>query len=175
MKAKRWLMADGGRRSVLPDSGIGPFEIWQSGATLAGALDLFAGGRAWTARKSGVMARFHQLRTDPRSPMADRGEAMVRLQDLAEAWEDQARLLDEIRAGLVARLAVGELVALGFAGDTPATGRLAAIPAYVWQAGPAIDWDRSGIKGRDQSFSDIRVLPTPRNQLDGRRGTLGEV
>ena len=168
-------MADGGRRSVLPDSGIGPFEIWQSGATLAGALDLFAGGRAWTARKYGVMARFDQLRTDPRSPMADRGEAMVRLQDLAEAWEDQARLLDEIRAGLVARLAAGELVALGFAVDTPAAGRLAAIPACVWQAHPAIDWDRSGILSPEQPFSDVRVLRTPRDQLDGRTGTLSEV
>jgi len=143
----------------------GPFEAWQRGLTLAQALDRFANGATGAERRSRVEARFDRLRTDPRNPLANRAEAMVHLQDLARAWEEQARLLEELRAHLIGMLHAGRLLAIGFTVETGSSSRLAIVPWDVWATAIAIDWDGSGIQGKDTAFLDVRILPPDQDRL----------
>lgn len=145
---------------------ISPFDVWQGGLTLARALDRFVDGRSWSRRHSRVMSRFDRLRTDPRSPMSDRAEAMARLQDMASEWEAQARLLEELRARLTDRLRAGDLLAVGFTDESGSSSKLAIVPREAWAEAAAIDWDRSGISGNGRGYVDVRVLPAPQGRLD---------
>lgn len=168
-------MAPDKRPPVRFERQVGPFEVWQGGLTLANALDRFAGGESWSRYQSRVTARFDQLRTDPRSPLSDRAEAMVRLQDMARAWEEQARLLAELRTRLIERLRAGDLLAVGFAVDTASSSTLTVIPPEAWANTTSIDWDQSGFRGKDTAFLDVRVLPSRKRQLhDSGPGTRRE-
>ena len=160
--------------SEAPERPVGPFELWRGGFTLPEALDRFADGRSWLRSKSRVMDRFDRLRTDPRSPMSDRVETTVRLQDMARAWEEQARLLEELRARLIGRLHAGELPALGFTVESASTSRLTIIPGKAWTNANTIDWDRSAIQAKDFAFMGVRILAPRQHRLhDGARETIG--
>jgi len=158
-------MAREKRPSPLSKRRAGPFKVWQDGLTLADALDRFANGDSWNRSKSRVMDRFDQLRTDPRSPLSDRAESTVRLQDMARAWEEQARLLEELRARLIGQLSAGELLAVGFAVETASSSRLTIVPRETWIDATTIDWDRSAIQEKDFAFIGVRVLPPRQHQL----------
>lgn len=162
-------MAPEKRPSPLSERRAGPFEVWQDGLTLANVLDRFANGGEWSRRKSRIMDRFDQLRTDPRSPLADRVEATVRLQDMARAWEEQARLLEELRARLIDQLHAGELLAVGFTVEPASSSKLAIVPREDWASAVGIDWECSGLQGRDRTFVDVRVLAPPTRQVENNR------
>lgn len=147
----------------------GPFEVWQDGLTLANALDRFANGEAWSRCNSRVMYRFDQLRTDPRSPLSERVEATVRLQDLARACEEQARLLEELRARLIDQLRAGDLLAVGFTVDPASSSKLAVVPREDWANALGIDWECSGLHGHERIFVDVRVLASPTRQIETNR------
>jgi hypothetical protein len=152
----------------------GPFEVWEGGLTLADALHRFADGGSWLRSKSRVMDRFDRLRTDPRSPMSDRVEATVRLQEMARAWEEQARLLEELRARLIGQLHAGELLAVGFIVETASTSRLTILPSEAWTNTTTIDWDRSAIQARDFAFIGVRILAPRQHRLHrGGKETIG--
>ncbi len=144
----------------------GWFDAWRGGLTLADALDRFAGGANVSEPKSRIMDRFDRLRTDPRSPLAERIEATVHLQDMARDWEEQARQLETQRVGLIGRLRSGALLALGFIVETPSSSRLAVVPREAWSDDTAVDWDGSGIQGKNAAFLDVRVLPPEWNRLN---------
>ncbi len=79
--------------------------------------------------------------------------------------EEQARLLEDPRAHLVGLLHTGALLALGFTVETGSSSKLAIVPRDAWASAVAIDWDRSGIQGKDADFFDVRVLPPDRDRL----------
>lgn len=154
----------------------GPYELWQGGLTLTDALDRFADGQSWSRCKSRVMDRFDHFRTDPRSPLSDRVEATARLQDMARAWEEQARLLEDLRAHLIGQLHAGELMALGFTVEPASSSKLAIVPREEWANAIAIDWDQSGVRGKDTAFLDVRVLPPRKPKLrHSGQGTPPEI
>ena len=152
----------------------GPFDLWRGGFTLTDALDRFADGGSWLRSTSRVMDRFDRLRTDPRSPLSDRVEATVRLQDMARAWEEQARLLEELRARLIGHLHAGDLLAVGFTVERASTSRLVIVPREAWANVTAIDWDRSALQAKNLAFIEVRVLAPRQNRLrPGHRTTIG--
>lgn len=152
------------------------FHAWERGITLQSALDRSMGGRAWSAAHDQVLGRFQRLRTDPRSPLADRLESLARMQSLGEAWEEQTRLLDAARQAMVARLARAELAAIGFLRDEPFAPRLAPVPVGMW-AGDIdidIDWQASTMTGRGFAFADLRVVEDRRALSAEASGALTE-
>ena len=68
--------------------------------------------------------------------------------------------------GLIGRLRSGALLALGFIVETPSSSRLAVVPREAWSDDTAVDWDGSGIQGKNAAFLDVRVLPPEWNRLN---------
>ena len=154
------------------DTTVTPYDLWRHGVRLTEAMHRHGGGDAWAAEHAQVVAAFDRLRTDPRSPLLERMEATVRLQALAAAWERQERLLQAARDDLVARLAGGALIAVGFVGQASGgdTETLRPVPPAAWNGCPAVDWERSRLVAGAIRYTDVRVMDRVRtvsNENDG--------
>jgi hypothetical protein len=138
----------------------GALALWQRGLAPTLVLATSPAGRAWQARATRTQRAYDRLRTDPRSPLSDRVEAIQRLQTLAADSERLAADLERLRASLIARLAAGAAFAIGFGGGVAGTQRLAAIPPATWAAGAALDWVTATLcTATGAVWRDVRILP----------------
>ncbi len=135
--------------------------------TLAEVVETSEIGRHWAETRARVLKDCHRLQIDPRSPLFDRIESISRLQALAEAWQEQGFLLEEARESVRQRLCKGDLGACGFVGNGAQPQQLVALPPEMWNEANAIDWDSGSMVAHSNVFVDIRVVPRPRERLEG--------
>lgn len=147
-----------GRATIAPPPGR-LLKAWSEGLPIAlAARRLAGGGRNEPDAESLLKDRTNRLLREPGGPLRDRAEAISRLQDLANAWEDQAAATEALRARLLRLLCEGSLAALGFEVLAHGAQLLALVDRRLWTETPAVDWERSGLRHREAVFVDLRVV-----------------
>jgi hypothetical protein len=134
---------------------------------LARMVEASEAGRRSAEKRARVLDACRRLQNDPPGPLFDRIESTVRLQALAEEWEEQIALLEEAREAIRHRLCSGELLACGFVGNSDQPQQLAAVPPEMWHHPAQIDWDGGGVARPARAFVDVRVIPRPQGRLHG--------
>lgn len=142
-----------------------PFEVWRCGVSLAAAVEGTDAGRHGSEMRARVLATLRRLQNDPRTPLLDRAESILWLQNLAADWEEQMRLLEEAREVVRRRLYSGELFGCGFVGCGDQPQQLVAVPPETWHDATNIDWDLGEVTGKGRTFADVRIVPRPQERL----------
>jgi|GEM_PF-7093565 len=152
-------------------------RLWEQGMPLAAATLALETARVWQGERRGpVFDVDAMMERTPREPADVRAAVARHLKALAQAWQEQDRERERVRADLAGRLATGTLMAIGFVRVDRAADRPEVVPCSAWAAAgePAsvINWDRSSVTVGVRVYGDVRVidLPAPMAARDDRGG-----